>query len=266
MVRFAWKRDIGKKAKIMRRVKFPAEYDALDIATPELKEKLLPISRKLKEFEKERSERRKVRKRTKAALPVKDKEGDVQMADADAPEASSLSGDAAAPAAEGEDKGKAVAVVDLEEESVYREREGKELEALLHADIKADVGASTTGQYELVGELPSFYHLYATSSNRALRRNRHAQGCRGGRRALHRLREEARAARVAARARRGIGRGPGRGRRGLVQVRRRQGVHLPRGEARDAFGRWPGRLCVRAAVPDAPARLGGPRIPCWGGV
>ncbi|EIW56517.1 cysteine proteinase [Trametes versicolor FP-101664 SS1] len=151
MVRFAWKRDIGKKAKIMRRVKFPAEYDALDIATPELKEKLLPISRKLKEFEKERSERRKVRKRTKAALPVKDKEGDVQMADADAPEASSSSGDAAAPAAEGEDKGKAVAVVDLEEESVYREREGKELEALLHADIKADVGASTTGQYELVG-------------------------------------------------------------------------------------------------------------------
>lgn len=158
MVRFAWKRDIGKKAKIMRRVKFPAEYDALDIATPELKEKLLPISRKLKEFEKERSERRKVRKRTKAALPVKDTEGDVQMADADAPEASSSSADAAAPAtAEGDDKGKAVAVVDLEEESVYREREGKELEALLHADIKADVGASTTGQYELVGELPNHY-------------------------------------------------------------------------------------------------------------
>ena len=34
-----------------RRVKFPTEYDALDIATPELQEKLLPISRKLKEFE-----------------------------------------------------------------------------------------------------------------------------------------------------------------------------------------------------------------------
>ncbi|KAI0772406.1 cysteine proteinase [Trametes elegans] len=151
MVRFAWKRDIGKKAKIMRRVKFPTEYDALDIATPELKEKLLPISRKLKEVEKERGERRKVRKRTKAAQPVKDKEGDVQMADASAPEASSSSGDAApSTTADGEDKGKAVANVELEDESVYRECEGKELEALIHPDVKADVGASTTGQYELV--------------------------------------------------------------------------------------------------------------------
>ncbi|KAH9851300.1 cysteine proteinase [Lenzites betulinus] len=152
MVRFAWKRDIGKKAKIMRRVKFPTEYDALDIATPELREKLLPVSRRLKEVEKERAERRKVRKRTKAALPVKDKEGDVQMADAAAPEASASTstGDAAAATPEGGDKGKAVAGAELEDESVYRAKEGAELEALVHADIKADVGASTTGQYELV--------------------------------------------------------------------------------------------------------------------
>ncbi|CDO68739.1 hypothetical protein BN946_scf184989.g5 [Trametes cinnabarina] len=152
MVRFAWKRDIGKKAKIMRRVKFPTEYDALEIATPELREKLLAVSRRLKEIEKERSERRKVRKRTKAAKPVQDKEGDVQMADAAAPEAGSSTGttDAAAAPADGEDKGKAVMQVDLEEESVYREREGRELEALVHPDIKNDVGASTTGQYELV--------------------------------------------------------------------------------------------------------------------
>ena len=65
-------------------MKFPTEYDALDIATDELKEKLLPVSRKLKEFEKERAERRKVRKRTKAAQPAKDKEGDVQMSEASA--------------------------------------------------------------------------------------------------------------------------------------------------------------------------------------
>ncbi|EJF59278.1 cysteine proteinase [Dichomitus squalens LYAD-421 SS1] len=158
MVRFAWKRDIGKKAKIMRRVKFPTEYDALEIATPELAEKLLPASRKLKVFEKERSERRKVRKRTKVAVPAKDKEGDVQMGDAAASAASSSASAsepaaaAAAPAegsAEG-DKGKAVAGIELEDESVYREKEGKELEALIHPDLKTDVGASVTGQYELV--------------------------------------------------------------------------------------------------------------------
>ncbi|RDX47629.1 cysteine proteinase [Lentinus brumalis] len=150
MVRFAWKRDIGKKAKIMRRVKFPTEYDALDIATEELKEKLLPVSRKLKEFEKERGERRKVRRRTKAALPVKDKEGDVQMADASAPAASSSTAEPAPEAAEGADKGKAVAGAELEDESVYRAKEGAELDALIPADVKNDIGASTTGQYELV--------------------------------------------------------------------------------------------------------------------
>ncbi|PIL26025.1 hypothetical protein GSI_11779 [Ganoderma sinense ZZ0214-1] len=154
MVRFAWKRDIGKKAKIMRRVKFPTEYDALEIVTPELKEKLLPVSRKLKEFEKERGERQKIRKRTKAAQPAKDKEGDVQMGDASSStEAQPSAESSSAPATEGEgetEKGKAVAGAELEDESVYREKEGKELDALVHPDLKKDVGASLTGQYELV--------------------------------------------------------------------------------------------------------------------
>ena len=134
-------------------MKFPTEYDALDIATDDLKEKLLPVSRKLKEFEKERAERRKVRKRTKAAQPAKDKEGDVQMSDASAsapaPAASSSTSQPAPEPAEG-DKGKAVAGAELEDESVYRTKEGAELDALIPAEIKADVGSSTTGQYELV--------------------------------------------------------------------------------------------------------------------
>ena len=140
-------------------MKFPTEYDALDIAAPELAEKLLPASRKLKEFEKERAERRKVRKRTKAAQPTKDKEGDVQMGDAAASSstaaASSSSAEPAAGSVEGNaesEKGKGVAGAELEEESVYREREGKELEALIHPDVKKYVGASVTGQYELVGK------------------------------------------------------------------------------------------------------------------
>ena len=40
---------------------------------------------------------------------------------------------------------------DLEEESVYRKKELEELEALISPDVKADVGASPTGLYELVG-------------------------------------------------------------------------------------------------------------------
>lgn len=41
--------------------------------------------------------------------------------------------------------------VDLEDESVYREREKAQLEHLVHPDIQNDVGCSITGQYELIG-------------------------------------------------------------------------------------------------------------------
>lgn len=40
---------------------------------------------------------------------------------------------------------------DLEDESVYRQRELAELEALINPDVKADIGASPTGLYELIG-------------------------------------------------------------------------------------------------------------------
>lgn len=168
MVRFAWRQDIGKKAKIMvslesicyshpvltqnqRKVKFPSEYDAVDIVTDSLKEKLLPVSRKLKEFEKDRAERRKVRKRTKVVQEKKPATGgDVEMTDPSvAPGADASAGPAATD-------------VELKDESVYREGELKELEGLVHADLKADVGCSVSGLYELVGEFLGYIPLVLT--------------------------------------------------------------------------------------------------------
>ncbi|KIY44890.1 cysteine proteinase [Fistulina hepatica ATCC 64428] len=67
MVRFAWRADIAKKAKVMRQVKFPLVLDALEFVTPELKEKLLPVNRKLTDVERERFERRRTRGRTQQA-------------------------------------------------------------------------------------------------------------------------------------------------------------------------------------------------------
>jgi len=134
MVRFAWRRDIGKKAKIMRKVKFATEFDALDIATDELKAKLTPVSSRLKAIEKERAERRKVRKRTKVVQEASSSSSrpeqgtpDVEMA----PVAAEVPGD-------------------LEEESVYRAREVEELEGLVSADLMSDYGCSVTGLYDLV--------------------------------------------------------------------------------------------------------------------
>ncbi|KAJ3778491.1 hypothetical protein FB446DRAFT_713739 [Lentinula raphanica] len=144
MVRFAWKADVQKKAKIMRKVKFPTTYDAVDLTSPELREKLLPASRRLQEIEKERAERRKVRKRTK----------NVQAAATAGSSSTVVPQDSNA--APGEDVTMAnadpgtVAGGALEDEEIYRAREKKELEALVHPDLRADVGASTTGLYELV--------------------------------------------------------------------------------------------------------------------
>ncbi|OSX58024.1 hypothetical protein POSPLADRAFT_1061110 [Postia placenta MAD-698-R-SB12] len=135
MVRFAWRRDIARKAKIMRRVKFPTDFDALELVTEELKEKMAPLSTKLKDVEANRAERRTIRKRSAAVRG----------------EASS-SAPLAVPSQPSSTEDPQEMHVDssLEAESVYRQRELKELEALVHPDLQADVGCSITGQYELI--------------------------------------------------------------------------------------------------------------------
>jgi len=155
MVRFAWREDIGKKAKIMRKVKFPQEFDALDLATDELRAKLLPASRRLKELEKERGERRKVRKRTKQAAPataagpstaIAPATTDVEMMDASTTQAVSTEG--VAPAEGSKDK--EVGLAEPEDEITLRKKETAELAQLIDEDVKRDVGCSATGLYDLV--------------------------------------------------------------------------------------------------------------------
>lgn len=121
-------------------MKFPTTYDAVELASPELKEKLLPASRRLQEIEKERAERRKVRKRTKIALAPSGLSIGTQGSTAVSGEDVPIAGTESATPAGGA----------LEDEEVYRAREKKELESLIHPDLKADVGSSTTGLYELV--------------------------------------------------------------------------------------------------------------------
>lgn len=217
MVRFAWRQDIQKKAKIMvraapqpshsshspfllppasqRKVKFPLEFDALDLAADELKTKLLPVSRKLKEVEKERAERRKVRKRTKGAVPAASASTAVATTDVEMGDAAAVVA-VEAPTNEATlEKGKTLAGGELEEESVYRTRERQELEALISNDVKHDIGASISGLYDLVCESIHLQLLAWTLFNF---RCSHcdAQGCRCRRRALHRLCQKERLPRI----------------------------------------------------------------------
>jgi ubiquitin carboxyl-terminal hydrolase 14 len=166
MVRFTWRRDINKKAKIMvsillylftclvhlldimqRKVKFPNEYDALDLATDELREKMQPVARKRIEIEKARDERRKVRKRTRAAVtsaqPPSTNVHTTTEGDAQTPVGGDVEMSEPAPEQSASDE--------LRPEEWYREQEKAELEALIDPSIKADVGASQTGLYDLIG-------------------------------------------------------------------------------------------------------------------
>lgn len=89
------------------------------------------------EIEKDRMERRKVRKRMKNKASTSDAAGPSDST----------------PANEGTemDVDKKPEGADLEEESVCRKKELEELEKLISPDVKADIGASPTGLYELIG-------------------------------------------------------------------------------------------------------------------
>lgn len=142
-------------------MKFPTELDAVDFATEELKAKILPASRKLKEVEKERAERRKIRKRTKNVTISKTATSSTTDATATAsgPDGDVAMTDAGTSSAE-QDKGKTTVDGELEDESVYRGKEEKALDELADSELKKDVGASQTGLYDLVGE-----HAYLTRTN-----------------------------------------------------------------------------------------------------
>ncbi|KAH9062633.1 hypothetical protein EDB83DRAFT_845612 [Lactarius deliciosus] len=143
MVRFTWRRDINKKAKIMRKVKFPSEFDALDIATDELRERMRPVASRRSEIEKARDERRKVRKRTRAGVPAAQAPSvNVDSTTPEAPGSGDMEADGPGPE---EPVGG-----ELRPEEWYREQEKAELEALVDPSIKGDIGASQTGVYDLV--------------------------------------------------------------------------------------------------------------------
>ena len=122
-------------------------------------------------MEKERAERRKVRKRTKAAGGASSSSttaaaggpagssGDVAMSDSTTTTTATITATVSNdenPTTK-EDKGKTpVLGGDLEDEGVYRAKETAEFEALVDSSLKDDLGCSTTGLYELVGLYSSF--------------------------------------------------------------------------------------------------------------
>ena len=122
-VRFYWKKDTNKKAKILRKVKFPLELDITEFCSEEVKTKTLPIRNAVREARKKHEEAERARKRARVQAEVDSRDGNIS------------SGGGATDAGE-----------KMEVEEI-------DAEAIIDESLKADEGNNPTGLYELSGVL-----------------------------------------------------------------------------------------------------------------
>jgi ubiquitin carboxyl-terminal hydrolase 14 len=158
-VRFFWKREAQKKAKIMRKVTFPHELDVVEFCTDELKKMLIPVRDKVREVRKDEEDVERARKRQKR---IHDK----QIADEKAGIVDSVSDSMSKDDKKDEKKkdGKSAdgdiamedvvyktdAEIDAERAAAVLEAK-KELHKLINAQLLNDEGANCSGLYELRG-------------------------------------------------------------------------------------------------------------------
>jgi ubiquitin carboxyl-terminal hydrolase 14 len=149
-VRFFWKRDVQKKAKIMRKVTFPHELDAIEFCTDELKKALIPVRDKVREVRKEEEDVERARKRRKKN-PLLDgevsgeKKDETKKEGEEKKEEKKKDGDGDVAMTE---TYKTDAEWDAEKEAAILEAK-KELNALIDPELRKDDGANQSGIYEL---------------------------------------------------------------------------------------------------------------------
>jgi ubiquitin carboxyl-terminal hydrolase 14 len=155
-VRFDWRKDTNKKAKIMRKVTFPDELDAVEFCTDELRKLLIPVRDKIRDVRKEEVDVERARKRQRRmkageendAGPNASKEPLQKKKDAEKKKE-----EAKKPAEDTEMEEveyKTDAQIEAERaESILAAK--KEVLALVDPKLGADTGANQTGLYELRG-------------------------------------------------------------------------------------------------------------------
>ncbi|CAO3621166.1 unnamed protein product [Mucor fragilis] len=127
-VRFFWKPQEQVKAKILRKVKFPLEFDATEICTPELQNKFTKAKLKIKQVEDKKIAKERDEKRRKM-------NNDINAASSSTAAASATATDTSKSDPMDTDEGK----VDWTE--------------YLDPELIKDVGCNPTGQYELAAVL-----------------------------------------------------------------------------------------------------------------
>jgi len=173
LMRFLWRRDTGKKAKILRKVSFQHEIDLLEYCTDELREKLVPVRDRVREVRKEIEDVERQKKRQKRRRQdIEDEAVGASKIAKDEPfqkraqKEKEREAKATGPSSEGElaaeKKGEDTAMggteevfktdAEIEEERAQAIRNAKkELLAAVHPDMAKDSTANQTGLYELRG-------------------------------------------------------------------------------------------------------------------
>ncbi|KAF7563883.1 hypothetical protein G7046_g267 [Stylonectria norvegica] len=164
-VRFFWKRETQKKAKIMRKVTFPPELDVVEFCSDELKKALVPVRDKVREIRKDEEDAVRARKRRRQSKEEKaaDTAGGEGLPSAkeerEAKEKANKKAEhkGEKPAEQGADGDvvmgetyKTDAEIDAEKDAAILEAK-KELNALINPDLRKDDGANQSGLYELRG-------------------------------------------------------------------------------------------------------------------
>lgn len=164
-VRFFWKRETQKKAKIMRKVTFPQELDIVEFCFDDLKKALVPVRDKVREVRKDEEDIERSRKRRKkshhtdpadiaggAGLPsereIKEKkEKEKEKAEASKKDVEKKTSDGDTEMGE---TYKTDAEIDAEQNASLLQAK-KELNALISQELRDDSGANQSGLYELRG-------------------------------------------------------------------------------------------------------------------
>ena len=154
-VRFFWKREAQKKAKIMRKVTFPPELDVVEFCTDTLRKQLIPVRDKVREIRKDEEDVARARKRQKQAhKQAENSNTDIKVHGPNEEKKETQNKDAT-PKTEGDvEMADAVYKTDAEydvERATSILNAKKELYALIDPDLARDSGANKSGLYELRG-------------------------------------------------------------------------------------------------------------------
>ncbi|KMQ48270.1 hypothetical protein HL42_1125 [Trichophyton rubrum] len=155
-VRFFWKRESQKKAKIMRKVTFPQEIDVVDFCTDELKKQLIPVRDKVREIRKDEQDMERARKRQKIAhkREQEEKEEDRASEPLQKKKMAESATDKSRDKPEDKDAAPEVFKSDAEyeaEKAATLLQAKQELFSLINEDLAKDESTNKCGLYELRG-------------------------------------------------------------------------------------------------------------------